>query len=142
MKGTRFNSANKNQSNLGMRNSGRKAGSKNRLSSNAKEVLYELLKDDLKRLDKLMNTQHYDERMMHLKHFSKILTTGNDKVATKSRELIFEGLQEHYKKMKFYFPHVPQEKKVGELRQFLKLLPIDNIEDVIQDMKKQNISFR
>lgn len=137
-----LNSANKNQGNLGMKISGRKAGSKNKLSNSAKEILYEVLKDDIKRLDKLINTQHYDERIMLLKHFSKILTTGNDEVAIKSRKLIFQGLQEHYKKMKFYFPHIPQEKKIGELRQFLKLLPIDNIEDVIQDMKKQNINFK
>jgi flagellin-specific chaperone FliS len=122
--------------------SGRNKGNKNYLTKNAKEILYDVLKLDLERLDKLLNTQSFEERIMHLKHFSKILTTGNDEISYNVKRLIYLGLEEHYKKMKFYFPHIPHSKKIQELRQFLKLLPIHNIEEVIDDMKKQKINFK
>ena len=123
-------------------NGGRNKGSKNHLNKNAREILYDVLKSDLERLDKLLYTQSFDERMTHLKHFSKMLTTGNDEISYNVKRLIYLGLEEHYKKMRFYFPHIPHSKKISELRQFLKLLPIHNIEEVIDDMKKQKINFR
>lgn len=109
---------------------GRKLGSKNKLSPEAREALFELLESDLKRIDKLILSGSYEERVIHLKHFAKLLTNRNDAIALETRELIFTGLKEHYEKLNTYFPHVRPENKSSELRQYLKLLDKDQIDKV------------
>lgn len=113
---------------------GRKKGSRNVLSKKVKELLFEALENDLKNLDRLMKTQNSDERIMHLKHFSGLIAKGDDQIAIETRKLIFEGLESHYKKMKLYFNHVPQQKKMSELRQYIKLLPEQKRESVIKKL--------
>jgi hypothetical protein len=119
-------------------NSGRKIGSTNKLTPEAKEALYDVLESDFKRLEKLISTASFDERVIHLKYFAKLLAVGNDEVAQKTREVMFEGLEEHFKKMRFYFPHLPQNKKAIELRQFLMLQPSERIEEVFKGWTRSN----
>ena len=113
---------------------GRKKGSRNVLSKQVKELLFEALENDLKNLDKLMRTPNPDERIMHLKHFSGLIAKGDDQIAIDTRKLIFEGLESHYKKMNLYFNHVPQQKKMSELRQYLKLLPEQKRKSIIENL--------
>ncbi|GLB52771.1 hypothetical protein NBRC110019_18110 [Neptunitalea chrysea] len=141
MKKLSLNSEKIQNSNSGMTSAGRKKGSTNRLNQNAKDALFDVLNPSLKDLNKRLNSLEPNERVMVLKGFAKMLAVGDDEVAQKTRKLIYEGLEEHFKKLKFYFPHVPQEKKITELRQFLSLLPIQNIEEVVESMKNQNIRF-
>jgi len=122
---------------MNKQNQGRKKGSKNKLSTSANNQMYNSLEPHLKDIGKNLKGLPFDQRITHIKHFSKILAVGNDEVAEKTRKLIYEGLEEHYKKIKFYFPHVPQEKKASELRQFLKLLPDEKINEVIIAISKE-----
>lgn len=121
---------------------GRKAGSKNKLTAEAKKILFDVLKDDLGKIELLMRGLPLDERLIQLKHFSKFLASGNDEIAKEVRAIIYDQLTPHYKKMGTFISHVPQDKKVSELRAFLKLLTPEKVEEIVTDMKNnQKIKF-
>jgi hypothetical protein len=124
------------------KNLGRKTGSRNKLSKEAKQILFDALKNDLYKIDKLLNGLPNDERITHLKYFSKYLATGNDEIANEVRNIIYKQLQPHFRRMGTYVSHIDQNKKVTELRSFLKLLGTDKIEEIITDMhQRQKVSF-
>jgi len=123
-------------------NLGRKTGSRNKLSKEAKQILFDALKNDLYSIDKLLNGLPNDERITHLKYFSKYLATGNDEVSNEVRTIIYEQLQPHFRRMGSYISHIDQNKKVSELRSFLKLLGTDKIEEILTDMQvRQKVKF-
>ncbi len=73
------------------RNSGRKIGSRNKLSAKAKENLLELFEDNIKQLHKSINYVSPDERFVKLKPIVKLLCAGNDEVSNNTRNLIYES---------------------------------------------------
>lgn len=133
---------NQNLTNGNEKNAGRKPGSSNKLTKEAQENLQAILVENIGRLEKLLNSLPADERIIHLKHFAKILTKGNDETSTGIKEVIFIQLLPHFKKMGMYLNHVDQNKKVSEARQFLKMLNPQQIQEVIKDMNdRQRIKF-
>ncbi|MDB5226449.1 MAG: hypothetical protein JWN78_642 [Bacteroidota bacterium] len=60
---------------------GRAKGSKNILTKELKQLLFDTLKEDYKRLNKLLTVCGLDERAIQLKHFTKYLAYGDDKIA-------------------------------------------------------------
>ena len=132
----------KNRNTIVVNNLGRKTGSKNKLTLEAKKKLYEVLEDEFKDIGKLMCTLPLNERLTELKFYSKFLASGNDTIAKEVRETIYEQLKPHYKRMNTFISHVPQEKRLSELRAFLKMLGPQAIEEVIIDMRDiQKVRF-
>lgn len=120
---------------------GRNLGSRNKFTKEAKQELFDALKVDLENIGKALPVEA-GERIVHLKHFAKMLTTGNDEVALEVRNILYEQLLPHFRKIGFYLPHVDQNKKVSELRQFLKMLSPEMIEEIVKDMsQRQKIRF-
>ena len=112
------------------------------MSLASKEALLNIIESHFKNLDKDLKKMSLEDRQMQLKHYAKILTAGDDAISQRTKEVLFEGLEGHYKKMRFYFAHISQEKKVGDLRQFLKLLSPEKIQEVLTNMNEnQNIRF-
>jgi len=91
----------------------------NKLTKEIKEVLFDTLKSDYERLNKLMNCCPHDERAKQLKGFTKYLCTGNDEISAEMREILWNQLEEHYKKLKFYIRLLSDKDKVTILRGFL-----------------------
>lgn len=92
----------------------------NKLTKEIKNTLFKALKGDYERLDKLMNYCSPEEKAKLLKDFAKYLCTGNDEISEKMRAILWNQLQEHYKKLRFYIPHISNAKdKVTMLRGFL-----------------------
>ncbi|WP_353120951.1 hypothetical protein [Dysgonomonas capnocytophagoides] len=97
----------------------RKRG-QNKLTKEVKELLFNTLKGDFEKLDKLMNYCTPEEKAKLLKGFAKYLCTGNDEISKKMRKILWSQLEEHYKKLRFYIPQVSNPKdKVTMLRGFL-----------------------
>lgn len=92
----------------------------NKLTKEVKNILFDSLKSDYERLNKLMNCCTLEERAKLLKGFAKYLCTGNDEISKKMREILWSQLEEHYKKLRFYIPQITNPKdKVTMLRGFL-----------------------
>lgn len=92
----------------------------NKLTKEVKQVLFDSLKNDYERLDKLMNYCTPEEKAKLLKGFAKYLCTSNDDISEKTREILWSQLEEHYKKLRFYIPQISNPKdKVTMLRGFL-----------------------
>jgi|GEM_PF-2275351 len=122
-------------SNIRKTKGGRKVGSTNKLSQEAKEYLLEVFGDDLANLNKYMAHITIDERFIALKPYAKILTTGNDEVSIETKKIIFDNLQEHFKRLKFYIAQLPAEERATELRQYLFCLDKEQIEEVFKSLK-------
>lgn len=91
----------------------------NKLTKEVKNTLFNTLKGDYEKLDKLMNCCTHEERAKLLKGFAKYLCTGNDEISEKMREILWNQLEEHYKKLRFYIPHLSPKDKITILRGFL-----------------------
>ncbi|WP_159800377.1 hypothetical protein [Flavobacterium sp. MK4S-17] len=131
-----------NPGNGNYRNAGRKMGSSNKFTKEAQENLQAILVENFEKLERLMNALPPDERIVHLKNFAKILVKGNDETSTGVKEVIFEQLLPHYKKMGQYLSHVDPDRKIREARQYLQLLNPQQIQEIIVDMnKRQNIKM-
>lgn len=115
---------------------GRHQKSYNKLTKEAKELILEHFENDFKRADKLFAYVPIDERFKSLKPIVKQLTTGNDEVSIKTKEIIFESLKEEFKKLKFYINQLPQDKRAIELRQYLYYLDKEQIETVFSNIRK------
>lgn len=114
---------------------GRKVGSNNKLSQEAKEYLYEVFGNDLANLKKYIAYTPMDERIIALKPYAKILTTGNDEVSIQTKQVIFDSLQEQFKKLSFYIAQLPLDERATELRQYLFCLDKEQIEEVFKSLK-------
>lgn len=122
------NPENENQSNFGREKNVR---GQNKLTKESKAVLFEALKTDYQRLDKLLNCCGLDERASLLKGFTKYLTTGDDEISQEVRKILWEQLEPHYKKLRFYVPHLSPKEKITVLRGFLnELTPVHRKEAV------------
>ncbi|MEN9919810.1 MAG: hypothetical protein RL662_2246 [Bacteroidota bacterium] len=92
----------------------------NKLTKEVKNTLFDTLKSDYQKLDKLMNYCSPEEKAKLLKGFAKYLCTGNDEISEKMREILWSQLEEHYKKLRFYIPQISNAKdKITTLRGFL-----------------------
>ena len=121
---------------------GRKTGSQNKITKVAKSIVFDMTKEDLSKLDRGLRGLPFDERLTHLKYFAKFLAAGNDEISLAVRNIIFKELEPHFRKMGSYIGHVDQNKKISELRAFLKLLAPDKIEFILKDMNdRQRIRF-
>jgi hypothetical protein len=121
---------------------GRKTGSKNKLTKEAKSILFSVLKNDLSKIDKILCGLPFNERVIHLKQFTKFLASGNDTIANDTREILYKQLKPHFNKIGIYANHIDQNKKLSELRAFLKLLGPDMIEETLNDMQvRQKVKF-
>lgn len=121
------------------KNLGRIKNTTNKLDKQTKEILLGGLEPHLKDLGRNLHKLDFEERLIAIRHFSKILAVGDSEIANTVKEVIWEGLKEHFNKMKFYFPHLPHSKKISELRQFMKLIPDKNQRDVIVKMIEDKI---
>lgn len=122
------NSNNENLNNLGRDKIVR---GQNKLTKESKSVLFEALKTDYKRLDKLLNCCSLDERAILLKGFTKYLITGDDEISQELRKILWEQLEPHYKKLHFYIPHLTAKEKITILRGFLnEIMPVHRKEAV------------
>ena len=115
----------------------------NKLTKEVKQVLFDSLKNDYEKLDKLMYCCTHEERAKLLKGFAKYLCTGNDDISEKTREMLWSQLEEHYKKLRFYIPHLSPKDKVTMLRGFLSDIAPEHRKDasvIISDQltKKPN----
>lgn len=99
-----------------MNNKGR---GQNKLTKEVKQVLFDSLKSDYEKLNKLMYCCDHDERAKLLKNFAKYLCTGNDEISEKMREILWSQLEEHYKKLRFSMNQLSAKDKVSVLRGFL-----------------------
>ncbi|MDR3026612.1 hypothetical protein [Chryseobacterium sp.] len=118
------------------RNSGRKIGSRNKLSTKAKENLLELFEDDIKQLHKSINYVSPDERFIKLKPIIKLLCTGSDEVSNNTRNLIYESLKGEFTKIKFYLNQLPSDKRASELRQYMNYLNKEQIENIFGSIRR------
>ncbi|MDN3694995.1 hypothetical protein QWZ06_23545 [Chryseobacterium tructae] len=118
------------------RNSGRKIGSRNKLSTKAKENLLELFEDNIKQLHKSINYVSPDERFVRLKPIIKLLCTGNDEISNNTRNLIYESLKSEFTKTKFYLNQLPSDKRASELRQYMSYLNKEQIENIFGSIKR------
>lgn len=92
----------------------------NKLTKEIKNTLFKALKSDYERLDKFMNYCSPEEKAKLLKDYAKYLCTGNDEISGEMRTILWNQLEEHYKKLRFYIPHISNAKdKVTMLRGFL-----------------------
>ncbi|MFV0363742.1 MAG: hypothetical protein ACK5LL_11765 [Suipraeoptans sp.] len=91
----------------------------NKLTKEVKNTLFDTLKSDYEKLDKLMNYCTPEEKAKLLKGFAKYLCTGNDDISERTRKMLWTQLEEHYKKLRFYIPHLSPKDKVTMLRGFL-----------------------
>lgn len=115
----------------------------NKLTKEVKNTLFNILKGDYEKLDKLINYCTPEEKAKLLKGFAKYLCTGNDEIEKKMREILWSQLGEHYKKLKFYIPQLSAKDKVGMLRGFLSDIAPEHRKDasiIISDQitKKPN----
>jgi hypothetical protein len=123
------------------KNLGRTKGSQNILTKEMKQLLFDTLKKDYKKLDKLLNACSCDERAIQLKHFSKYLANGDDEIAKMMREILWEQLEGHYKKLRFYIPQLTAKQKITVLRSFLNDLTPHDRKKAIEDINEQDIKF-
>ena len=131
---------NENPENENPKNSGRVRG-QNKLTKESKAVLFEALKTDYQRLDKLINCCGLDERANLLKGFTKYLTTGDDEISHEMKKILWEQLEPHYKKLKFYVPHLTPKEKITVLRGFLNEITPVHRKDAVNIIVKQKIKI-
>ena len=113
----------------------------NKLTKESKAVLFEALKTDYQRLDKLLNCCGFDERANLLKGFTKYLTTGDDEISQEMRKILWEQLEPHYKKLQFYVPHLSPKEKITVLRGFLNEITPVHRKDAVNIIIKQKIKI-
>lgn len=130
-----------NEKNKNGKKSGRAKGSKNILTKEMKQLLFNTFKPDYEKLNKLLNSCSLDERAIQLKHFAKYLANGNDEIAEEMRKILWGQLQEHYKKLRFYIPHLTPKEKITVLRGFLSDLTPHDRKRAIDDIDQQNIGL-
>ncbi len=118
-----------------MKNQGRKIGSINKLNNEGKKALLSYFNNDLEKLQKLLNYIPIDERFQALRPFIKMLTTGSDEIAIKTREAILDSLEPEFKKLPFYLRLMNPEGKAKELRQYLNMLPKEDANRIIKNLK-------
>lgn len=118
------------------RNSGRKIGSRNKLSAKAKENLLELFEDNIKQLHKSINYVSPDERFVKLKPIVKLLCAGNDEVSNNTRNLIYKSLKGEFTKTKFYLNQLSSDKRASELRQYMSYLNKEQIENIFGSIRR------
>ena len=131
---------NENFENENPKNFGRVRG-QNKLTKESKAVLFEALKTDYQRLDKLINCCGLDERANLLKGFTKYLTTGDDEISHEMKKILWEQLEPHYKKLKFYVPHLTPKEKITVLRGFLNEITPVHRKDAVNIIVKQKIKI-
>lgn len=131
---------NENPENENPKNSGRVRG-QNKLTKESKAVLFEALKTDYQRLDKLLNCCGLDERANLLKGFTKYLTTGDDEISQEMKKILWEQLEPHYKKLQFYVPHLSPKEKITVLRGFLNEITPVHRKDAVNIIVKQKIKI-
>lgn len=115
----------------------------NKLTKEVKNILFDTLKSDYEKLDKLIYCCTHEERAKLLKGFAKYLCTGNDEISQKTREILWSQLEEHYKKLRFYIPQLSPKDKITMLRGFLSDIAPEHRKDasvIISDQltKKPN----
>lgn len=126
----------KDQNKENKRGGGRKLNSNNKMTKNAKKELLTAFEDDLQRIYKSFDYLPMDERFVGLKPIVKILCAGNDEVSLKTKEIVYNSLENHLKKLKTYFSLLPNEKKAIEIRQYLFCLDKEQIEEIFMSMKR------
>ncbi|OWP85001.1 hypothetical protein BWK59_02545 [Flavobacterium davisii] len=131
---------NENSKKKNPKNFGRVRG-QNKLTKESKAVLFEALKTDYHRLDKLINCCSFDERAKLLKGFTKYLTTGDDKISQEMKSILWEQLEPHYKKLQFYVPHLTAKDKITVLRGFLTEITPVHRKEAINIIVKQKIKI-
>lgn len=122
------------------KNFGRVRG-QNKLTKESKAVLFEVLKTDYQRLDKLLNCCGLDERANLLKGFTKYLTTGDDNISQEMKKILWEQLEPHYKKLQFYIPHLSPKEKITVLRGFLNEITPVHRKEAVNIIVKQKIKI-
>lgn len=113
---------------------GRKPGSPNKLNKRSKEELVKFLNDPKNDMNKLIKHIPMEDRFNHMKHLYKILVRGNDLFATSMRDMLYEQLKGEFKRFPNYYYLLPLDKRATELRQLLKMLPPDKIEEVLSNL--------
>lgn len=113
----------------------------NKLTKESKAVLFEALKTDYQRLEKLLNCCSLDERANLLKGFTKYLTTGDDEISQEMRKILWEQLEPHYKKLRFYVPHLTPKEKITVLRGFLNEITPVHRKEAVNIIVKKKIKF-
>ena len=131
---------NENPENENPKNSGRVRG-QNKLTKESKAVLFEALKTDYQRLDKLISCCGLDERANLLKGFTKYLTTGDDEISQEMKKILWEQLEPHYKKLQFYIPHLSPKEKITVLRTFLNEITPVHRKNAVNIIVNQKIKF-
>lgn len=128
--------SNSNKNNAG----GRKKGIGNKYTTETRKILLDILGSEyLKKIDKLINDVSFDKRLTALKPFAKILCSENDEVGKQTREMIFEGLKEHFTRNRFrsYFNLLDDNKKITEMRQWEQMLTKEQIEELTKGLIKK-----
>lgn len=114
---------------------GRKKGSQNKLTPNSKEKLLELFNEDIRKIHKSLNYVSPDEKFVKLRPIVELLCKGNDEVSRETRNIIFEKLEDEFKKLKSYLCQLPADKRAIEMRKYLLLLDKEQIETALNNMK-------
>tara|TARA_B100000378_G_scaffold139865_1_gene113061 strand:+ start:1554 stop:1973 length:420 start_codon:yes stop_codon:yes gene_type:complete len=128
-----------------MKKAGRKKGSKNLINKKLSEELSEFILKNFKYEIKKFPTYSPETRMnILLKLLPFVLPKGNITIKeSEVQSIIYEGLLPHYKKLKFYFCHIPQEKKSLFLVRMLKeMRPLpyqqNEILEIIENLTNKN----
>ncbi len=131
---------NENPENENPKNFGRVRG-QNKLTKESKALLFDALKSDYQRLNKLLNCCGLDERANLLKGFTKYLTIGNDEISQEIKKILWEQLEPHYKKLQFYIPHLSPKEKITVLRTFLNEITPVHRKEAVNIIVKQKIKI-
>ncbi len=83
-----------------------------------------------------------EERANLLKGFTKYLTTGDDEISQEMRKILWEQLEPHYKKLRFYVPHLTPKEKITVLRGFLNEITPVHRKEAVNIIVKQKIKIR
>jgi len=126
------NNSNNSQNSKG----GRKLGSINKITPEARKALLRVFKDDFQKLDKLLHYVPFDERFVALKPYAKMLCIGSDDISTQIKEIIFENLKKEFVPHKFisYLNQLEPKKRAVEMRHYLKMLTPKQIEILFKNM--------
>lgn len=117
-------------------NGGRKLGSTNKITPEARKALLEAFKDDFQKLNKLIHYIPFDERFVALKPYAKMLCTGSDDISIQVKEIIFENLKKEFAPNLFrsYLYQLEPKKRAVEMRHYLKMLTPKQIEMIFKNM--------
>lgn len=116
---------------------GGKHRGQNKMTKQMKEDLFRALEEEIRGIDRLMRACTFDERAKLLHKFLSILCSGyNDEISNKVRAILWDKLEEHYKKLHFYIPHLSPKDKVVLLRQLIGFLAPEHRNQAIEIISK------